>query len=131
MSYDRVLEKAGAEVHDYATFGTYQGKWLAYVTYRGDTGFVSGYFGSCSGCDAYLAEFSMTGHYGEDGDYHYSVNTREESCEQCQKVLERIGEFGRGYLEDGLLDKEEAMAVAEDVYGMTDKAIAFVEGQEA
>lgn len=72
----------------------------------------------------------MTSHYGEDGDYHYSVNTREEDCEQCQSIAERIGEFGRGYLEDGLLNRDEAMAVAEDAWNMSDKAVAFVEGQE-
>lgn len=57
MSYQEALEAAGAEVHDFKEFGCYQGEWYAYVTYQGETGVVTGSYGSCSGCDAFDAEF--------------------------------------------------------------------------
>ncbi len=53
--YDDALRLAGAEVHAYESFGSYQGIWLAKVTYQGKTGWVRGYFGSCSGCDGLQA----------------------------------------------------------------------------
>jgi hypothetical protein len=56
-SYDGALKAAGAEVHTFESFGTYQGDWWAKVTYKGKTGWVHGWFGSCSGCDAFEAEF--------------------------------------------------------------------------
>jgi len=57
MSYEQAMEAAGATVHQYESFGSYQGDWWAHVTYNGTTGFVTGSYGSCSGCDAFQAEF--------------------------------------------------------------------------
>ena len=50
--YDDCLEAAGADVLDFERFGSYQGEWWALVRCAGALGFVSGGFGSCSGCDA-------------------------------------------------------------------------------
>lgn len=56
--YRDCLEYAGAEVHAYEEFGSYQGEWFAKVTWNGNTFWIRDYFGSCSGCDAFEAEFS-------------------------------------------------------------------------
>lgn len=80
MGYSTALEAAGAEVHAFEHFGDYQGTWLAKVTYNGETGYVEGSYGSCSGCDAFEAEFG------------YSYNDEEKDYQ------ERLAEFGRSYL---------------------------------
>ena len=41
-SYIDALRAAGATVHAGRSFGSYQGDWLARVTYNGVTGFVAG-----------------------------------------------------------------------------------------
>lgn len=51
-TYETALKEAGATVHAYKTFGSYQGDWLALVTFDGRTGWIHDYYGSCSGCDA-------------------------------------------------------------------------------
>jgi hypothetical protein len=57
MSYKTALEASGCVVHEYITTGDYQGTWYALVEYNGKVGVVSGSYGSCSGCDAFEAEF--------------------------------------------------------------------------
>lgn len=80
MGYQGCLEAAGAVVHDFEYFGDYQGTWLAYVTYGGKQGIVSGFYGSCSGCDAFEAEFS----YAYDDD--------------ATELADRYALFGESYL---------------------------------
>lgn len=87
FSYEGALAAAGAIVHAFEHFGAYQGEWWAKVTYGGETGWVNGYYGSCSGCDALEAEFG----------YDFDKVDRE-----------RFAEFGRSYLEDMVLSQEEA-----------------------
>ncbi|MED4787541.1 hypothetical protein P9429_11665 [Bacillus atrophaeus] len=66
MGYREALESAGAEVLLYEEFGSYQGDWLAKVRYEGQIGWVHDYFGSCSGCDAFEAEFGWEDPSEED-----------------------------------------------------------------
>jgi hypothetical protein len=80
MGYQSALEAAGAEVHAYDSFGDYQGTWIAKVTYNGETGWVEGSYGSCSGCDAF------------EGEFGYSYNDDDKDYQ------ERLAEFGRSYL---------------------------------
>ena len=82
MSYESTLEAAGATVHAFKEFGSYQGDWWAKVTYKGVTGWVTGSFGSCSGCDAFESEFDWT---------------CDEKSPQYQK---KLAEFGERYLGD-------------------------------
>jgi hypothetical protein len=89
MSYEAALEAAGATVHGFFEFGSYQGDWWAKVTYEGETGWVNGRYGSCVGCDAFLMEF---------GD--------------LDPTDENLAEFGRGYL-DFMYTQEEAEKEAE------------------
>jgi hypothetical protein len=84
MSYSEALEAAGAYIVDEGTWGDYQGTWISLVYYGNTLGYVSGWYGSCSGCDAFEAEFEW----------------RERDRDDYQ---ERLANFGKGYLgnEDG------------------------------
>lgn len=90
QSYEGSLKMAGAEVHAFQEFGDYQGTWWAKVTYKGKTGWISGSYGSCSGCDAFQAEFD----YGQG---HPS----------------ELAKFGEGYL-DPIMTQEEALKEASE-----------------
>lgn len=87
--YIKALRAAGAVVHDWRAFGTWQGDIWAHVTFDGRTGFVSIGYGSCSGCDPWEMEFC---------------------CDD--PTDEQIAEFGRQYL-DEILDGDAALAEAE------------------
>ena len=67
MSYNEALEAAGAKVLEFATFGSWQGEWVALVEYKSEVGWVQGSFGSCSHCDSFEAEFGW--HDEEEDDY--------------------------------------------------------------
>jgi hypothetical protein len=105
MSYETALEAAGAVVHDFQSFGSYQGDWLAKVTYQGVTGFVRGSYGSCSGCDSFEAEFG----YHQEGCDDHSWKS-EPGCSACQivhdKYQRKLALFGEGYL-DYIVSHEE------------------------
>jgi hypothetical protein len=79
--YRRALEAAGAEVLAFEEFGSYQGRWVAKVRHGGEVKWISDYYGSCSGCDAFEAEFGW--HAEDQADYQ-----------------QRLAEFGDEYLED-------------------------------
>lgn len=84
MGYREALEAAGAVVHEYEQFGSYQGDWWARVTYQDKTGWVSGSYGSCSVCDAFEGEFGW-----------------------YKPTQERLAAFGQEYL-DNFMTQEEA-----------------------
>ena len=88
-SYTGALVAAGATVHECKWFGDYQGHWIADVTLPdGRRGLILGYYGSCSGCDAFEAEFGYDA--TESPDYK-----------------ERLAAFGLQYFES-LKTPEEA-----------------------
>lgn len=114
MGYIGALEAAGAVVLADSHFGSYQGDWLALVDYKGKRGFVHGGYGSCSGCDAFEAEFG----YSDNGCDEHRYNPQSE-CAECKAETDsynaRLAEFGRGYLECGdgevdLADYESTLA---------------------
>lgn len=86
MSYRSALVAAGATVLNYEAFGSYQGTWLAFVEYNGEKGIVEGSYGSCSGCDAFEAEFG------------WSLYDEENTPEQKEALSQRLAEFGKRYL---------------------------------
>lgn len=120
MSYQSALESAGAVVHAYEEFGSYQGDWYAKVTHNGVTGWVSGSFGSCSGCDAWEAEFD-TGCLFEEETFEkwlsegaWSIYAHDDKPASVAtdtpewrawwqskraEFLEKVRAFGAGYLE--------------------------------
>lgn len=79
MSYQCALEAAGCEVIEFKEYGSYQGEWLAVVKVNGELGVIDGCYGSCSGCDAFEAEFGF--------------------CDEDKPdYKERLAEFGKTYL---------------------------------
>jgi len=92
MSYEKAMEAAGAKIIAFENFGSYQGEWWALVSYEGQSGWVNGSFGSCSGCDAFESEFGW-------------------NDEDKPDYQERLAEFGKGYLET-LMSQFEAVEVA-------------------
>ncbi len=107
MSYEKALKAAGAEVLEFESFGSYQGDWWAVCRYNGDIGWVTGSFGSCSGCDAYKAEFGWSDE--EDPDYQ-----------------DRLAAFGLGYL-DPLITQQKAVELASENLDWDDGAKETVE----
>lgn len=85
MSYREALVAAGCDVLQFEEFGSYQGEWLALVSHGGFTGIVEGSYGSCSGCDAFEAEFGW--------DF-------ESDCDASEKpdYRKRLADFGNSYL---------------------------------
>lgn len=111
MSYPKSLEAAGAKVLVYEEFGDWQGTWLALVEYKGEKGWIKDYFGSCSVCDAFLAEFD----WGDDKEEDYQ---------------KRLKEFGLRYLDAGLRSNEEILDyVKKDSFWdlEREKMLSFVE----
>lgn len=123
MSYAAALEAGGAEVHEIGFFGDYQGAWAAHVTVPGGgTGIIRGYYGSCSGCDAYEAACDY-GPWDCDQD-------NPADPEECAAHKEKIAEFGRSYF-DSLMTPEEAVQGwlekdAEYIYGDDFEEIEFL-----
>lgn len=99
--YQKALEAAGAKVHEFKEFGSYQGHWFALVTYKGERGWVSGSYGSCGGCDSFEAEFGYSSDY--DCDKHaYASDEKKVGCAECATLTaaynEKLKSFGEGYL---------------------------------
>lgn len=112
MSYREAMEQAGATIHEFAEFGSYQGEWYALVTWNGEKGWVNGSYGSCSGCDAFESEFG----YEDDDDgcdeHRYHKRADCSACvEHGEKFRKHLAEFGKSYLET-LLTQEQAEANA-------------------
>ena len=95
MSYQSALEAAGAKIIAFQYFGSYQGDWFAKVNFNGDIGWVRGSYGSCSGCDAFEAEFGW-------------------SCdEESDEYKVRLAAFGKTYL-DGIYPQNTQEKLLED-----------------
>jgi hypothetical protein len=92
-NYQLALEAAGATVHEFKEFGSYQGDWWAKVTFEGRTGLVNGAFGSSSHCDSFQSEF------GHDAEGQYT--TKE------------LATFGMKYLEN-IKTQDQALAIASE-----------------
>lgn len=110
MGYHEAMEAAGAQVLAFESFGSYQGDWFAKVVFEGRTFWVHGCFGSCSGCDAFQAEFD----YDEGktcSEHRYEDGTPEQlACEECKqaapKYQQKLAEFGRSYLNHDMTQDE-------------------------
>ena len=115
MSYQETLKMAGAEVLAFSNFGSYQGDWWAKVNYQGQIGWIHGYFGSCSGCDAFEAEFWAEGHYEDEENYegHHDYYDLKERCVKCDELRAKLIEFGKGYL-DNIISQEKAESIASE-----------------
>lgn len=91
--YEKALSAAGATVLGFEQFGSYQGEWWSEVQFpNGERYFVNGCYGSCSGCDAFEAEFGW-------------------NAEDEPNYLHKLRDFGREYLTN-CFTQEQALAEA-------------------
>ena len=108
MGYTEAMEAAGATILNYEEFGSYQGDWWAKVSYEGRVFWVHGSFGSCSGCDAFQAEFGY-GHDEECSEHRYEYPPPENcpNCDQSKAAYQiKLAEFGKSYLFSDLTQEE-------------------------
>lgn len=126
MGYQIALEAAGAEVVEYKEFGSYQGTWIAFLK---DGTFIEGSYGSCSGCDAFQAEFDYysSPYYDERANKYFSGKsygeeiTYEEFILESQSYEDRLKRFGQQYLSDKqsidmMRSRYEIKTTSEDYY---------------
>ncbi len=107
MSYNQALEAAGAEVLESKYFGSYQGDWFALVKRNGTRQWVHGSYGSCSGCDAFEAEFDFDGDDRGCEDHRYD---KQDNCTACAErsadYARRLATFGASYLDSAMTQDE-------------------------
>lgn len=113
--YIKCMELAGAKILAAKKFGSYQGDWWAKVEYKGKTFWVHGYFGSCSGCDAFQAEFGYDETSCEEHRYLHNQEITD-TCEACKVIKQDLHKrkvaFGEKYLTDDVHSQESAEAFA-------------------
>lgn len=102
MWYNEMLRIAGFNVIDFMSAGSYQGEWIAQI---GDEGFISGSYGSCSGCDS--LEALEDSHYAENNEWHYDY-LEQPDCKVCINIKNQVIEYGKSFTirsaEETLLD---------------------------
>ena len=132
MGYSSALEAAGCTILAFEKFGSYQGDWWAKVQYDGAQGWIHGSYGSCSGCDAFEAEFGWGGSEKcPEHEFHYGKE--EIQCVDCRiardKYLMRLADFGRGYLPP-MTQEEAEKAAAQNIEwdSEVEEMVAFVKG---
>lgn len=104
MGYKSALEAAGATIHAFKEFGSYQGEWVAKVTYKGETGWIEGNYGSCSGCDAFQMEFGYDDSDKGCDEHEYETDPAIKLlCPDCTDAAAgyaiRLKAFGETYLD--------------------------------
>lgn len=116
MSYKLSLEKAGAVVLTFKEFGSYQGDWWAKVHVDNNTFWVNGCYGSCSGCDAFQAEFEYS--YDRCEKHKYD-SKNSASCEDCEKLRieedKKLADFGKQYLDNKYTQEEAENKASEHI----------------
>lgn len=112
MGYQLAMEVAGATVHAFKEFGSYQGTWLAKVTYQDQTGWVEGWYGSCTGCDAFQGEFGYDSRpvLGERDIWGGEMGWLCVEQTHVDAYDNRLKEFGLRYLSNQFLSQEELEA---------------------
>lgn len=116
--YHECLEIAGARVLAFESFGSYQGDWWAKVVYGGKTFFVTDYYGSCSGCDAFEAEFEWGGATREDYaafGRQYLVDDGKMRFFDDNAAIERASENGWDATSDEMVEWVKAHALTDKV----------------
>lgn len=117
MGYSECLEIAGCKIIEFKEFGSYQGDWLAFVEYNNEYGFVQGAYGSCSGCDAFYAEFDGNYTYIENGKFFVDFDEVDERAyKKAESDLhERKCAFGKSYLVGGLYGIEYYQRLLDEI----------------
>lgn len=111
--YTNAIELAGATVLAAVDDEDYQGTFWLRVEYQGDEFWITGSYGSCSGCDAYEATFDSQSACAE-----HRWDPKVETCEGCRVAANerdtKLAEFGRGYLDKRYAQDEAMEAAATD-----------------
>lgn len=105
MGYQQALEATGATIVEFQEFGSYQGNWIAILS---DGRFVSGAYGSCSGCDAFQAEFDFYDQPSEENGKYYRNGwafpdqeiTKDEYERLISEYKQKLCTFGQTYMND-------------------------------
>lgn len=96
--YELALSAAGVKVLNFKEFGDWQGRWWARVQFpNGEIYFVTDYYGSCSGCDAFL---DLVGY---------------DFDEESPSYAHKLKDFGRGYLENCMTLPEAIEEASENI----------------
>lgn len=114
MGYQEAIEANGVEVIEFKMFGSYQGDWVAILK---DGRFIHGSYGSCSGCDAFEAEFGWKDEVvvKQDNGKYYRGNCRWSESDEVtedeanllnQKHILKLQKFGESYLESAETKEE-------------------------
>jgi hypothetical protein len=116
MSYAHALRTAGAEVVDFKEIGSYQGTWGAVVDFQGQRSLVTGYYGSCSHCDAYQSQFdrysSDEPYFDEETGKYYSDRWQEQEITKeayeadQEEQKQRLIDFGMSYLRNPMTEED-------------------------
>lgn len=131
MSYAQALTAAGATVVEFEEFGSYQGDWIALVIYEGESRWVKGCYGSCSGCDAFEGEFGRRGAIVDSDGTIFDYDTykyRQATQEEIDSYKKRLSDFGKSYLDTCYSQDEIEENVSANLEWDTDAAamLAFV-----
>lgn len=122
--YNAALTAAGATVLNMFIGGSYQGTWLARVRHpeKGE-GWILDYYGSCTGCDAFEAEFGFDRHSYDKHDANVYVEDANfvEGCEECDALKARLVKFGEGYLADLKTELEIVLRIEGESYISSDE----------
>lgn len=114
--YVGTMMMAGAEIHAFQCFGSYQGDWWAKVTYEGLTFWLHGYYGSCSGCDAFQAAFGWNEPRCEKHKYKHAEDVVQ--CVDCANAMlkrrQDYIEFGKRELDGERHTQESALEKANE-----------------
>ena len=108
MGYAYALRTAGATIIEYKETGSYQGTWGAVVDFNGQRSLVTGYYGSCSHCDAYQSQFERYSNdepvFDEETGKYYSnwykeqEITKEAYDADQEDQKQALIDFGMSYL---------------------------------
>jgi hypothetical protein len=101
MGYKQAIEATGVKVKEFEMFGSYQGDWIALLE---DGRVITGSYGSCSGCDAFEAEFGYSDEPQERDGKYYKDYGDEISKEEYDRLLseynQKLCRFGQHYTVD-------------------------------
>ena len=125
MSYDILLEAAGAEILNYKEFGDDQGSWWAKINFEGKEQWIHGWYGSCESCDDIIGELGDSSHM-VDGVYHNGSGDADSDCLECQAIQKKMAEMGTGYIEGNNFTQEEAEKEAQNLLFEDDTMLDWV-----
>lgn len=119
MGYKEAIEIAGAKVIAYKKFGSYQGDWIAKIEIDGQIKYIHDYYGSCTVCDNFEAEFYSSDDHECENDIFYSPayfnQPFRDNCQQCQTEKHKLIEFGKKLIDKAISFEECIFKISENI----------------